>query len=185
MESVPETIIDYLKSVNPQDEDTPDRLENAFMIMVVKALSRVALEPDFVPGDLESEEIGGAIERARSKYLDGFGSAGVDAETIVRRLVANDVVEKRSVAGNEWLRFKFDPVAEYMAAIDLLEDCGPRDADWAALFQKLEREDFAGSGFLSCLFDVVSTYADSFAVPEGVRQKLDTLAADAARGEAE
>ena len=185
VESVPETIIDYLKSVNPQDEDTPDRLENAFMIMVVKALSRVALEPDFVPGDLESEEIGGAIERARSKYLDGFGSAGVDAETIVRRLVANDVVEKRSVAGNEWLRFKFDPVAEYMAAIDLLEDCGPRDADWAALFQKLEREDFAGSGFLSCLFDVVSTYADSFAVPEGVRQKLDTLAADAARGEAE
>ena len=185
VESVPETIIDYLKSVNPQDEDTPDRLENAFMIMVVKALSRAALEPDFVPGDLKSEEIGEAIERARSKYLDGSGSAGVDAETIVRRLVANDVVEKRSVAGNEWLRFKFDPVAEYMAAIDFLEDCGPRDADWAALFQKLEREDFAGAGFLSCLFDVVSTYADSFAVPEGVRQKLDALASDAARAEAE
>ena len=185
VESVPETIIDYLKSVNPQDEDTPDRLENAFMITVVKALSRAAIEPDFVPRDLESEEIGGAIERARSKYLDGSGSAGDDAETIVRRLVANDVVEKRSVAGNEWLRFKFDPVAEYMAAIDLLEDCGPRDADWAPLFQKLEREDFAGAGFLSCLFDVVSTYADSFAVPEGVRQKLDALAAVAARAEAE
>ena len=185
VESVPETVIDYLKSVNPQYEDTPDRLDDAFMIAVVKALSRAAIEPDFVPGDLESEEIGGAIERARSKYLDGSGSARVDAETIVRRLVANDVLEKRSVAGNEWLRFKFDPIAEYMAAIDFLEDCGPRDADWAALFQKLERKDFAGAGFLSCLFDVVSTYADSFAVPEGARQKLDSLAADAARAEAE
>ena len=177
VKSVPETIIDYLKSVNPQDEDASDRLENAFMLMVVKALGRAALEPDFVPKDLESGEIGRAIERARSKYLDGSGSAGVDAETIVRRLVANDVVEWRSVAGNEWLRFKFDPVAEYMAALDLLEDCGSSDADWAALLEKLEREDFAGAGFLSCLFDVVSTYGDTFAVPEGARQKLDALAA--------
>ena len=183
MDSVPETIIDYLKSVNPQDEDTPDRLENAFMITVVKALSRAAIEPDFVPGDLDSEKVGGAIDRARSKYLDGSGSAGVDAETIVRRLVANDVVEKRSVAGNEWLRFKFDPVAEYMAAIDLLEDCGRRDADWAALFERLEGEDFAGVGFLSCLFDVVSTYADDFAVPEGVKQRLDALAGDSVKAE--
>ena len=61
VKSVPETIIDYLFRVNPQDDDAPDRLENEFMILVAKALSRAALTPNFVPRDLHPRDVADAI----------------------------------------------------------------------------------------------------------------------------
>ena len=178
VDSVPEIIIEYLERVNPQAEDTPDRLDNRVMIRSVKALSSAELEPDFVPKELVDEDALAVINEVRKTYLDGGGTIGVDAESIVRRLVKNDVVETRCRLGTRFLRIKFDPVAEYLAAIDWTERNGSKESDWDALFERLEREDFAGEGFLLALFDVVSTFGDDRGVPVAVREKLESFVSD-------
>ena len=92
-----------------------------------------------------------------------------------RRLVANEFVEKHVTAGHGYLRIRFDPVAEYLAAIDLAEECGSSSERWEALFMIMENENFAGEGFLVSLFDVVSTYAELYNIPEAVDRRLEAL----------
>ena len=175
VKSVPETIIDYLFRVNPQDEDAPDRLENELMILVAKALSRVALMPNFVPRDLHPQDLADAIEVAKRKYRDTGRTTDVDTATVERRLVANEFVEKHVTAGRGYLRIRFDPVAEYLAAMDLAEECGSSSDRWEALLKNMKDENVAGDGFLVSLFDVVVTYTERYGIPQDIRRKLEVL----------
>ena len=63
VKSVPELIISYLERVNPQGEGTPNRVANEMMIPAVRALSRAALEPDFLPGELRAEHAEDVIDK--------------------------------------------------------------------------------------------------------------------------
>ena len=178
VKSVPETIIDYLFRVNPQDDDAPNRLENKLMILVAKALSRAALKPNFVPRDLHPRDVADAIEVAKEMYRETGRTTDVDARTVERRLVDNEFVEKHVSAGGEYLRIRFDPVAEYLAAIDLAEECGSSSERWEVLLKIMQGENFAGEGFLVSLFDVVTTYTERYGIPEDVRRRLEVLLPD-------
>ena len=94
---------------------------------------------------------------------------------IIKRLVANDVVDEYDRGGTRFLRIRFDPVAEYLAAIDWADANGSDNSKWQALFVRLDKEDFPGKAFLLCLFDSVMTFADHYKISERVRAKLETL----------
>ena len=179
-DSYPQLIVDYLVRVNPQAEDAPDRLDNEFMIRAAKALSRAALEPDFLPKELAGEAAVATLNEANRRHFGSSGAMGSDAESVIRRLMGNDLVERRSRGGTRFFRIRLDPVAEYLAAIDWTEGNGPRNPDWDALLETLEADDFAGQGFLVALFDAVATYGDDFAVPARVTKRLESLVPDAA-----
>jgi hypothetical protein len=115
----------------------------------------------------------------RTDYLGAEGAAKLDKDSIVRRLVDNDIVEERFRAGTRFLRVRLDPVAEYLAAIDWAERSGRSDSNWEALLERLDRQDFQGEGFLLALFDVVSTHGEDFAIPAGVLRRLDSLLTEA------
>ena len=177
--SVPELIVEYLFRMNPQGRDTPNRLDDRFMIRVAKAVSRTLLEPDFLPKELRDKEVNPTVEKVRREYLGTEGATAPDTESIVRRLVDNDIVEERLRGGTRFLRVRLDPVAEYLAAIDWAEDAGPDDSKWEALLERLADPDFKGDGFLLALFDVVSTYGEDFAIPARVGRRLESLITEA------
>jgi hypothetical protein len=83
--------------------------------------------------------------------------------------VDGGVLEARRVGGVDFYRFKLDPVAEYMAALERVQTLsGDRRAweDWLLNLENTEGFPLEIEGFLVALQVCVITYRDRFRIPE-------------------
>jgi hypothetical protein len=124
---VPEVYLDYLDRLNPVDPTTPNRVERQVMHKALFILAETSLAGDLVPTDFRRD----AAEQR-------LGEAGVEqARALTDRLVASGVIRERMVAGLSILRFQFDPVAEYFAAIARCHELGSDKTAWLAIIAQL------------------------------------------------
>ena len=174
--TIPETILDYLRRVNPDEPQIENRLKDDVMIQAAKRLAQLELGNTFLPGNwVDRAEVGDRLET--------FGFQAVD--TILDRLKANGVLGEDKTAGTSRVRFALDPVAEYLAAIQMVTDCSHDAAAWAGQLDKVENADkFPAQqrGFVNALDVCVRTYQQSFRIPESVLSRIadwqDALSAE-------
>jgi chaperonin GroL len=157
--SVPETLLEYLRRVNPQGIETPNRLGNDKMIFAVRLLAPCSLGTDYIPREFYRDEAEAALKEA------GMSEENVD---IISRLVTNGVIIERSVAGTKILRFVLDPLSEYLAALywlDRLRSDKTRWDDWLQYLTTITGFPSSITGFLIALEDCITTYRASFKIP--------------------
>jgi photosystem II stability/assembly factor-like uncharacterized protein len=124
---VPEVYLDYLDRLNPVDPATPNWVDRETMHEAAFILAETSLGADLVPTDFRREQ---AERRLGESRLDS-------AHSLTDRLIANGVVQERLVAGLSMLRFQFDPVAEYLAAIAKCRTLGHDKAPWLTMIAEL------------------------------------------------
>jgi hypothetical protein len=157
-----DAIVAYLRRVNPQDEGTPNCVSDEVMIRAARILAKCCLGETYTPKDFDRVE---AEARLREAGCDGRPS------DVIARLIANDVLEPVAHAGTSFLSFDLDPVAEYLAAMYVLNDLRDNRPGWEAWIEELRRTPGypAGmQGFLGALEDCVDSHRGHFGVPDDI-----------------
>ena len=158
--SIPETMLDYLRQVNPQDEETPNRIPNARMIESACVLGWCCLKATYAPKDFYRDEAETMLEE------EGFQSEGGD---LIQRLIDNGVLEPKDVGGTRMLAFALDPLSEYVAALYWIDKLRGNELAWVRWIEELKA--FEGSledirGFLVAMEDCVTAYRDTHNIPD-------------------
>ena len=153
--SIPETIVKYLERLSAgRGESVPD------MIRATAVIARCSLGDEYVPQEFDGRRAVQALTQAG--LWDGVHDP-------LATLVDGGVLEARRVGGVDFYRFKLDPVAEYMAALERVQTLsGDRRAweDWLLNFENIEGFPLETEGFLLALQVCVTTYRDRFRIPE-------------------
>jgi HEAT repeat protein len=80
---------------------------------------------------------------------------------------------------SDLIRFSLDPLAEYLAALSLVERCGRFEDLWREFFERAREQRGAPEtikGFLLAVRDCCAEKGDEYGVPGGVRDELARLA---------
>lgn len=152
--SVPETMIDYIKHLNLNK-----RLPERDLIDSALALARQSLGNDYVPKEFERRK---AIAALADRKL------WRDSEDSLQELANSGILEERESAGTILYHFKFDPVAEYMAAVErvrTLTDDSKAWQEWINTLKEAEGYPKRMDGFLIALQVCVATYQRQFNLP--------------------
>jgi photosystem II stability/assembly factor-like uncharacterized protein len=167
--SIPEVVLDYLRRTNPQDPATPNFVPDDAIIDAARVLGWCSLgDPGLgkqppanalVPGDFYRD---GAREALAARRL------AREPDPLIDRLIANGVLRETEPAGTKILRFSLDPIAEYLAAlhlIDLLRDAEPQWRLWLSHIETVDGFPQRVCGFLLALEDGIAAYRRPFAIP--------------------
>lgn len=153
--SIPETIVKYLERLSAgRAESVPDIIRSTAVI------ARCSLGDEYIPQEFDGRRAVQALNQAG--LWDGVHDP-------LAALVDGGVLEARRVGGVDFYRFKLDPVAEYMAALERVQTLsGDRRAweDWLLNFENTEGFPLDTEGFLLALQVCVTTYRDRFRIPE-------------------
>lgn len=171
--SVPRSMLTYLRRRNPQDPKTPNYVKEEVLVMAAQALGNVCLGESFIPRDFSRKA-------AEDALTEGGINAG-DAD-VIQRLVDNGVLSPVDVAGAPYLRFEFDSLAEYLAAMHHMHRLGGNEVGWNRWLGELR--EISGypesiSGFLNALEDCIETFGAELGVPDlnlDWRHRLDEVA---------
>ena len=161
--SVPEMVLDDLRRTNPQDG--PHRIEDKDLIAAAKILGMVSLGERLVPGDF--------FENGAQSALAEAGAA----DGVLDRLEANGVLVRREPGGMRLYRFSLDPIAEYLAALRLLDRLGRDETAWSDWLHRLAMlpERASAQGFVEALTNVVIAYESDLSIPSLVRPALESF----------
>lgn len=155
--SIPEMYYEFLEEVNPDDSDAPNYLPHEEMFRTVELLGRLSLENDFVPKEFLKS-------RARHVFKEqNRDNAGIDA---IQRLVDNNVLQESPAGSEIFVRFTFDPVAEFVAAMAWAKECGSNIGRWTTLYERIETQGSHAVGFGEALRLVSQAYGDRFGWPD-------------------
>jgi photosystem II stability/assembly factor-like uncharacterized protein len=167
--SVPEVVLDYLRRTNPQDPQTPNYVRSNLIVEAARLLGWCSLgdvhlshppPPNgLVPGDFYRDTAG--------KKLADHGFTAT-SELVIDRLIANGVLEEITPGGIRVLRFSLDPLAEYLAAlhlIDILRANASGWRKWLAYIETIEGYPPRIRGFLLALEDSITAYRKELAIP--------------------
>jgi hypothetical protein len=172
--SVAGTMLENLRRVNPKTPDTPNAVPDDVLIQAARVLASLSLGPNYVPQDFD--------QRDACKALAASG-IGVDSSAVVARLIANGVLESRDVGGTPFLRFAFDPVAEYLASLywlDRLRDSRTDWENWLAELRAVDGYPESIRGFLVALEDCTTAYGTAFRIPKDLANPWEDLEAPSA-----
>jgi adenylate kinase family enzyme len=166
--SIPDVFIDYLQRLNPKVPDTPNLIDDKCMLLASRALGRLSLRKGFVPSDFRRD-----LAETSLKAME-LGYAG---DKIIDRLIANGVLNERKIGGLLLLRYALDPVAEYLAAIDISLQCGDDDKTWSRVTKEISATDGFPEriyGFLAALSECYIAFRKAlnfpiFALPWEIR----------------
>jgi hypothetical protein len=137
--SLPEVYFLHLRKVNPQDPGLPHYLHNDRMIKIAKILGKVALEPNFIPKEFSRTQALAAVKTA--------GESVTETSDPIERLKLNGVLVEKEGGLDTRLRFAFDPIAEFLAAAEYLEEYGSDQTKWDAVMERSSQ----APGFQSAL----------------------------------
>ena len=174
--SVAETMLNYLRRVNPKAPDTPNRVPDDLLISAARILASRSLAQDYVPRDFDRDDVRKALSEAGIK---------ADNPDVIARLAENGVMEQRDSGGTLFLRFVLDPLAEYLAALywlDQLRDHRPRWQNWLVDVRAVSGYPESIRGFLVALEDCVATYGSDFRIPSDLDNPWEDLEASPMSG---
>ena len=158
--SVPETIITYLKDVNPDDEHMSYYLADDVMIKAAHILGFCSLKNNYTPGDFFEDD---AIIALKEEGMT------IDGKAVIERFILNGILLRHSPGGINVLRFIIDPVSEYFAAIYWVNKLKADKKAWNAFFRELQKNKGfykTSRGFLIALEDCIKTYKNVFKIPD-------------------
>jgi hypothetical protein len=158
-DAVPEVFIDYLRRVHPQSAASTVSEEK--MIRAARVLAVVSLGQNQIPTDFRPDDARAALT-ARSFAAD-------EADTFISQLIANGVVEQRHFGGLPLLRFNLDPVAEYLAAIDHIDQLRADRGGWSGFMAQLQQTDGYPTrieGLLRAVSTCYRAYRPHFRLPD-------------------
>jgi photosystem II stability/assembly factor-like uncharacterized protein len=152
--SIPETMIKYIKRLNDNRALPETKLIDSTLV-----LAHHSLGDNYVPHEFNRRK---AVTALTS---DKLWSESYD---LLKELTECGILEERESAGTVFYRFKFDPVAEYLAALErihTLSDDGKAWEQWVQTLKKTEGYPKRMDGFLAALRVCVSTYKEQFNLP--------------------
>jgi hypothetical protein len=172
--SVAETMLEYLRRLNPKSPETPNHVSDDVLIQATRLRASHSLAPNFVPKDFDRNDA--------SKFL---ADAAIKAEgsDVIARLVDNGILESRDVGGTQFLRFALDPVEEYLAALywlDRLRDSKTDWENWSAKVRAVDGHPESIRGFLTALEDCATAYGSDFGIPMDMAFPWEDLEAHSA-----
>jgi hypothetical protein len=158
---VPEIFVDYLRRVHSGPAaDTRDSPEDEFF-RAARVVAKASLGARMVPSDFSADEATTALEAA---------GLGARATELLAALTSRGVIEHRALGGISILRFALNPVAEYLAAIQMVSDLRQLGrAEVAARIDALtEIEGYpsASDGYLRAFATCYRAYAAAFRLPD-------------------
>jgi hypothetical protein len=126
--SLPDIYLRHLRHVNPQDPTVQDFLDNDKMLKVAKILGKTAVGKDYIPKEFSKNDAIADLKAASEAVSDSSGP--------IVRLTKNGVLLEKSGGLETRLRFAFDPVAEFLAAVAYAEECGDNAGQWTWIFSQ-------------------------------------------------
>jgi hypothetical protein len=114
--SVPEVYSRYLEQVNPEEPSLPNFMAPTEMLRAATILAKLALSSNFIPKEFDA--VAAATELRKGGWTD---PQKLDP---VRRLVDNGILVERGPLVSRRLRFALDPIADSLAAIAHVRECG-------------------------------------------------------------
>jgi hypothetical protein len=163
-EAVPEIFVDYLRRLNAGGATPDGLLSDDRFLRAAQTAASVSLGRNLIPQDFLSQDATTALK------ADGLNDQ--DASSLLNRLVASGVIERRTRGGVALLRFSLDPAAEYLAAIRRLFSLrAAAREEWQSHLSSLEQTaDYpkGPEGYLIALATSYRAYRKDFALPDVV-----------------
>ena len=157
--TIAETMLESLRRTNPSNREMPNHVDDATLILAARVLGRCSLERDFIPRDFERDHAEAELAREGIRH---------EKADLVARLIDNGVLQERAPGGTRFLRFTFDPLAEYLAAISWLATLRDDEKGWKAWLTRLRGTEGYPErvrGFLVAFQDCLQTYREDYRIP--------------------
>jgi HEAT repeat protein len=159
-ENIPDLMLEYLNELNRNAR--PTRLDDRVVHKVAKVIAWECLRESFRP-------MAARIDRVLER-LDGQSDA---VEARLAYLESGLRVVQTIGAGRDRIRFTLDPLAEYLAALQVMENSGGDEQSWWRLLGETACVDFETiKGFLLALIDCCQTKGNDVKVPDSVLREL-------------
>jgi len=160
-QDVPEIFVDYLKRVYASPSIAARGAEEDEFIRAARVMARVSLAARLVPSDFSPDEAKAALEAA---------GLSARATPLFEALISGGVIERRTFGGIAVLRFRLDPVAEYLTAIQAVSDLRQlgRAAAGTQINALMETEGYpwACDGYLKAFATCYRAYRGAFGLPD-------------------
>lgn len=150
--SIPDVYFDYLNNVNPKTDIT-NPVPNSTMRSSAELIAKLSLDDDFVPKDIPENIITNHLIES---------ALFTDSILPVKRLKDNGILIVRQYAGTDFVRFIYDPLSEYLAAMWWANDCGKTKAKWDALYNRVNTLPESTLAFKQALRLIHYTYWEKF-----------------------
>jgi photosystem II stability/assembly factor-like uncharacterized protein len=160
---VPEVFVDYLRRLNANEPKPDGSITDELFIRAAQTVATVSLGKNLVPQDFSTRDAVEALKQDDTRNQDA---------TILDRLVASGVIERRTPGGYVVLRFSLDPAAEYLAAIRRLFIMKTASCEeWQSYLSSLKDiVDYpeGPEGYLTALATCYKVYKTEFSLPEAL-----------------
>ena len=161
--NIPDLMLNYLNELNQGKKNQGGQFSDRDVRRDAKTIAWECLKHSFQPSlaglDVSLAALGGDNAEARLEYL-----------------AQNHLGVIQKVSPEDQIRFTLDPLAEYLAALRLLELNGANEQAWQETLAKIEALSIsveAIQGFLSALRDCCLVKGEEFNVPGFVFEQLD------------
>ena len=159
-ENIPDLMLQYLNELNRGVK--PHRLDDRFVHKSAKVIAWECLKETFRPTAADLERVDNKLGENRN---------------VVSYLEDHLRVVQTTGAGRDRIRFTLDPLAEYLAALQLLEDLKGDEEGWRRFLAHTDAtrgEPQAIRGFLAAVQDCCLTKGVEVGVPRFVPSELTT-----------
>jgi len=160
-DSIPDLFLSYLNTLNanrqPEDPDDYTVRQSA------KTIAWESLRQQYHPIAVREDLLRAALEKS-----------GNPSE-MLRYLTEKLQILQRTEGLLEFLQFSLDPVAEFLAALHLVEHNGENEEAWENLFQNLQPSRDGARGFLLALHDCCIAKRTEYNLPVSIPLKVAAL----------
>jgi HEAT repeat protein len=162
-ENIPDLMLEYLNELNRRPE--PRKIDDFVVHRAAKAIAWECLRKTYRPTNARIE----AVLKVMYSQVDV-------AEEKLRYLESLKLVE-RVGAGRDRIRFTLDPLAEYLAALYMMEEFANDEQKWRNSMDELRQIDDIEpiQGYLQAVLDCCLVKGDEFGVPGFVALELATI----------
>ncbi|HEY9671650.1 MAG TPA: HEAT repeat domain-containing protein [Waterburya sp.] len=170
-DNIPDLMLSYLNELNR--DVSGDKLDNYAIQQDAKAIAWECLKGTYRPAAAKREV-------ALAKLAAGVAALGGDnAETRLKYLEDRLRLIQTIGPAQDQIRFALDPLAEYLAALHLLEDYGKNQGQWRKFLAQtaaMPGAPTAIQGFLLAVWDCCLAKGTQANVPDFVAQELSKRA---------
>ncbi len=163
--NLPDLMLGYVKKLN--DQVKADRQDIDKVVNIAKIIAWECLKQTCRPTTAKQTDVLQALSKE------------TDAKALVKYLEYRLQLIQTAGPISELIRFTLDPLAEYLAALYLVERCGKSEDLWKEFFERAKEQSGAPEaikGFLLAVRDCSIERGDEYSVPESVKDELAQLA---------
>lgn len=169
-DNIPDLMLCYINELNRDLGE--ERYDNFTLHQYLKCVSWVCLKDSFRPLSARTTDV-------LQQMIKEFNLPDADAANTRLRYLQERVRIVQAVGPSaDMVRFTLDPVAEYLAAIKVVSDCGADDAKWNELIVSIKSVKESGpppEGFLSALGETLAVKGRECKVNSKILEQLKSL----------